>query len=206
MLIGDSQCTIACVKADNRVLDVWFSNRVAEVQDRMESWKRKNIKVNDLYHWPGVTNVVDLVTKGCAVYSDVKEGSVWQEGPKDTQYPVEEWPISRDFVRAIPEEEKRATIFGVHMSLMPREVTVPPAVVGREDNPPQSLSCRGIQGQVNKPLSCRGIQGLQCSLQARGELVFRKEQEAHPGIPDCVSPEEDKDDENDDRPIGVEPH
>ena len=37
MLMGDSQCTIACVEADNRVLDIWFSNRVAEVQDRMES-------------------------------------------------------------------------------------------------------------------------------------------------------------------------
>ena len=62
MLIGDSQCTIACVEADNRVLDIWFSNRVAEVQDRMESWRRKGIKVNDLYHWPGVSNVANLTT------------------------------------------------------------------------------------------------------------------------------------------------
>ena len=81
MLIGDSQCTIACVEADNRVLDVWFSNRVAEVQDRMESWRRKDIKVNDLYHWPGVSNVADLATKGCAVYCDVKEGSVGNKAP-----------------------------------------------------------------------------------------------------------------------------
>merc|ERR1712219_59464 len=96
MLIGDSQCTIACVEADNRVLDVWFSNRVAEVQDRMESWKRKDIKVHDLYHWPGVSNVADLATKGRVVYSDIKEGSVWQPGPQETHYPVEEWPIRRD--------------------------------------------------------------------------------------------------------------
>ena len=67
MLIGDSQCTIACVEADNRVLDIWFSNRVAEVQDRMESWKRRNVKVHDLYHWPGVSNVADLATKDRAV-------------------------------------------------------------------------------------------------------------------------------------------
>merc|ERR1711867_100357 len=140
MLIGDSQCTITCVEADNRVLGIWFSNRVAEVQDRMESWKRKEIKVHDLYHWPGVSNLADLATKGCAVYCDVKEGSVWQQGPRETQYTVEEWPISRDFVRAIPEEEKRATIFGVHMSQMPSEVTMPPAVLGREDDPLQSLS------------------------------------------------------------------
>ena len=38
---------------------------------------------------------------------------------------------------------------------------MPPAAVGGEDSHPQSLSCRGIQGQVIKPLSCRGIQGLQ---------------------------------------------
>ena len=157
MLIGDSQCTIACVEADNRVLDVWFSNRVAEVQDRMESWRRKDMKVNDLYHWPGVSNVADLATKGRAVYCDVKEGSVWQQGPRETQYPVEEWPISRDFVRAIPEEEKRAAIFGVHMSLMPSEVTMPPAVVGREDDPLQSLSCCGIQGHVNQPQPRRSL-------------------------------------------------
>ena len=159
MLIGDSQCTIACVEADNRVLDIWFSNRVAEVQDRMESWKRKEIKVHDLYHWPGVSNIVDLATKGHAVHSDVKEDSVWQQGPKETHYPLEEWPISRDFVRAIPEEEKRAAILGVHTSLMTSEVTVPPAV-GSEDDPLQSLSCRGTQGHVNQSLSFRGIQGL----------------------------------------------
>ena len=33
MLIGDSQCTIACMEADDRILDIWFANRVAEVQD-----------------------------------------------------------------------------------------------------------------------------------------------------------------------------
>ena len=35
MLMGDSLCTISCVEADNRILDAWFSNRVAEVQDRI---------------------------------------------------------------------------------------------------------------------------------------------------------------------------
>ena len=117
MLMGDSQCTIACVEADNRVLDIWFSNRVAEVQDRMESWKRKDIKVNPLHHWPGESNVADLGTKGRAGAQDVIQGSAWQEGPKPTRYPVEEWPISRDFVREIPEEEKRASPYINHGSL-----------------------------------------------------------------------------------------
>ena len=71
--------------------------------------------VNDLYHWPGVTNVADLATKGRAGYHDVAEGSVWQDGPKKTHYPVEDWPILRDFVRAVPEEKRRAAIYGVHV-------------------------------------------------------------------------------------------
>ena len=115
--MGDSQCTIACVEADNRVLDIWFSNRVAEVRDRMESWKRQGIKVNSLYHWPGESNVADLGTKGRAEAQDVIQGSDWQDGPVQTRYPVERWPISRDFVREIPEEEKRAAVYGAHQSL-----------------------------------------------------------------------------------------
>ena len=95
ILMGDSQCTISCVEADNRVLDVWFANRAAEVQDRMESWKRKGIKVNDLYHWPGESNIADLGTKGRAEGRDIIQGSEWQDGPVQTRYPVEKWPISR---------------------------------------------------------------------------------------------------------------
>ena len=90
------------------MLNVWFSNRVAEVQDRMESWKRKSIEVHPLYHWPGESNVADLGTKGRAEARDVIQGSDWQDGPKLTRYPVERWPITRDFVRQIPEEEKIA--------------------------------------------------------------------------------------------------
>merc|ERR1711888_15945 len=82
----------------------------------MESWRRKDIKVNPLHHWPGESNVADLGTKGRAEAQDVIQGSAWQEGPKPTRYPVEEWPISRDFVREIPEEEKRASPYVNHNS------------------------------------------------------------------------------------------
>jgi len=33
----------------------------------------------------------------------VKEGSEWQNGPEVSQFPREQWPISREFVREIPE-------------------------------------------------------------------------------------------------------
>ena len=98
MLMADPRCTIACVEADNRILDAWFSNRVAEVQDHMESLERKEMKVNPLYHWPGESNLADLGTKGQAESRDVVEGSQWQDGPEQTRYPVEQWPITRDFV------------------------------------------------------------------------------------------------------------
>ena len=78
--------------------------------------------MHDLYHWPGVSNVADLATKGRAGYYDVAEGSVWQEGPKETHYPVDEWPISREFVRAVPDEERRAAIYGVHAMLAAKDV------------------------------------------------------------------------------------
>merc|ERR1712082_385086 len=80
---------VHAMEADDRILDIWFANIAAEVQDRMESWKRNGIKVNDLYRWPGVTNVADLATKGRAKNLDVAEGSVWQDGPIKTRYPVE---------------------------------------------------------------------------------------------------------------------
>ena len=50
------------------------------------------------------------------------EGSVWQDGSKETHYPVEVWPISRDFVRAVPEEERRAAIYGVHVAHAVKDV------------------------------------------------------------------------------------
>merc|ERR1712082_565561 len=70
-----------------------------------------------LDHWPGESNVADLGTKGRAEAQDVIQGSVWQDGPKPTRYPVEEWPISQDFVREIPEEKKRASGYANHQSL-----------------------------------------------------------------------------------------
>merc|ERR1712101_17096 len=100
-----------------------YTGTVAEVQDRMESWKRNSIKVHPLYHWPGESNVADLGTKGRAEARDVIQGSDWQDGPELTRYPVERWPITRDFVREIPEEEKRAAVYGVHQSLsLPTEI------------------------------------------------------------------------------------
>ena len=65
------------MKADDRFLDVWFTNRVAEVRDEMAVWQRSGIHVNPLHHWPGLQNIADLATKGKAALHDVTELSDW---------------------------------------------------------------------------------------------------------------------------------
>ena len=110
-LLGDSECTISAVESDQKVLQVWFSNRVAEVIDHMESWKRENILVDQLHHWPGGRNIADISTKGKGVLEDVDEESEWQLGPVETRMPRESWPASRNFRRDIPAEELRSPCY-----------------------------------------------------------------------------------------------
>ena len=65
-LCGDSECTISAVECEDGVLQVWFSNRVAEVLEHMEAWRKKGIVVDKLQHWPGLSNIADIGTKGKA--------------------------------------------------------------------------------------------------------------------------------------------
>ena len=80
-LAGDSECTISSVDCREKILDTWLANRVSEVQDHFQEWREMGIKVEDLYHWPGRENIVDLATKGEATWKDIDFGSTWQNGP-----------------------------------------------------------------------------------------------------------------------------
>ena len=44
-LAGDSQCTISAMECENKILGMWFGNRVAEIQDHMVDWTRQGITV-----------------------------------------------------------------------------------------------------------------------------------------------------------------
>ena len=103
---GDSQSTISCVEADDRLLsDIWYTNnRVAEVTENIASWESQGIKVEPLEHWAGEKNVADIATKGRAKLEDILPGSKWQEGPPELRFDRREWPGSRDFVRLLPED------------------------------------------------------------------------------------------------------
>ena len=37
-LAGNSQCTISAMECENKILGMWFGNRVAEIQDHMADW------------------------------------------------------------------------------------------------------------------------------------------------------------------------
>ena len=86
-LATDSECTITTIETQDRVLQVWFANRVAEITDHMKSWERKQVEVEKIHHWPGLTNVADLATKGKARISDIGPRSSWQWGPIEVSFP-----------------------------------------------------------------------------------------------------------------------
>ena len=110
-LCGDSECTISAVECEEGVLQVWFSNRVAEIVETMDSWGKLGIEVDPLMHWPGLRNVADIGTKGKAVLADIDEESEWQNGPREASFPRNEWPASREFRREVPEEEKYTRLY-----------------------------------------------------------------------------------------------
>ena len=107
-LATDSECTISALEAEDRILQEWFTNRVAEAQDHMSAWRRRGINVFPVHHWPGEDNIADLATKGQAKLDDIARGTEWQNGPRSLSYPIESWPASQDFKRDLPRGESQA--------------------------------------------------------------------------------------------------
>ena len=63
-IVLDSECTISAIKAQDQVLEAWFTNKVAEVNNHLEGWRRQGILVHPMHHWSSKDNVADLVIKG----------------------------------------------------------------------------------------------------------------------------------------------
>ena len=82
---------------------------MAEVDDHLQDWQRCGHKVEPVHHWPGISNIADLATKGKARVGDIGPGSTWQCGPKEASYGMETWPATRDFRRKLPEQEVKLT-------------------------------------------------------------------------------------------------
>ena len=106
-LVTDSECIISVVKAEDKILQSWFTNQVEEIMDHIDNWSRKQIGVEAIHHWPGLTNIADLATKGKATVADIGENSTWQCGPKETSYLHDRWLAFCEFKRGLAEAEIR---------------------------------------------------------------------------------------------------
>lgn len=79
----DSQTVLGAIQRDSYGYQTFFANRVGEIQ--------KSASVADWKWIPGEQNIADLITRG-GNPEDLKEDSVWQNGPEFLTRPVDEWP------------------------------------------------------------------------------------------------------------------
>ena len=68
-----------------------------------------------LEHVAGVNNPADIATRGEAKEQDINESSVWQCGPDWLYLEREEWKLSREFLRRVPEEELRGEVLNLNV-------------------------------------------------------------------------------------------
>ncbi|XP_054861306.1 uncharacterized protein LOC129347620 [Amphiprion ocellaris] len=80
----DSQTVLGAIQRDSYGYKTFFANRVGEIQ--------KAGPVQDWWWVRGEMNIADLITRG-GTPEDLKEDSIWQNGPEFLKWPVEEWPI-----------------------------------------------------------------------------------------------------------------
>ena len=97
VMVGDSECTIATVEAEDTVLQPFFANHVSEVEEHIRGYEKTGVKVGPLMHTPGLENVADLATRGHATAEDMAPGSQWQDGPAYLKLPRAQWHIGQEF-------------------------------------------------------------------------------------------------------------
>ena len=130
-VIGDSTCTISSCEMNAASLNPYFANRVIEIIHSMQSWGKPSPiaateelddadvmtdaepVVDQLYHTAGDINIADIPSRGTANLQDIGPGSEWQLGPPYLKFSRENWPINRDFIHGVPDEEKRTKFWRV---------------------------------------------------------------------------------------------
>ena len=134
--MGDSTCTIAACDINTNALQPFFSNHVVEIIDTMRTWASlsaapgdceldpaviQNLEtdcvVDELLHIPGTINVADMATRGNVELEEIGQGSTWQIGPDFIREDRSTWPVTRDFVRHVPEAECRKKFLLTAMAL-----------------------------------------------------------------------------------------
>ena len=83
--------------------------------------------VDKLFHIAGEFNPADIATRGEADIADLDKGSEWQNGPKFLSQDRKDWPISREFKKEVPREERRNKFYSqfnlVKTNMMPKALT-----------------------------------------------------------------------------------
>ena len=77
----DSQTVLGAIQRDSYGYQTFFANRVGEIQ--------RAGPIEDWWWIPGQQNIADIMTRG-SIARDLKEGSMWQNGPDFLRWPVEE--------------------------------------------------------------------------------------------------------------------
>ena len=136
-IMGDSTCVIAACDVNANALQPYFSNRVVEIVNTMRHWgspaeispsdelqyeqacsEDAACIVDTLQHIPGIRNIADIPTRGNVDLQDIDLGSAWQNGPGFLSQSRDQWPISNDFVRQVPESECRKKFLLTAMAMV----------------------------------------------------------------------------------------
>ena len=159
-IIGDSTCTISSCEVNCASLGPFFSNRVAEVDDKLKNLGEPcpvpankelefgmalETQVDKIWHTPGPKNPADLPTRGTVNWSDLTPDSLWFVGPDYLKEDRSTWPINRDFIVEVPETEKRSKFFQMLNSIEVRTRTVS-----------KLESCRETMNKFNNLQTVRG--------------------------------------------------
>ena len=131
-LMGDSTCTISACEVNCASLKPFFSNRVMEILHLMDGWGKKSglsacqelggdvigdmeheVLVDELMHVAGPLNVADYPSRGNLEWQEMDEGSLWQQGPSFLRENRVNWPVNRDFISNVPQEETKSKFFKV---------------------------------------------------------------------------------------------
>ena len=98
-MIGDSECTLACLEKVNSAFGEYFGNRIGEIFE-LQAKIELHCKVGydgEWWHTESKNNAADILTRVDATVEDVAQGSDWQVGRSFLEKPPPKWPITRDF-------------------------------------------------------------------------------------------------------------
>ena len=87
--IVDSQIVYAMIHKENYGFNTFAATRVGEIHE--------GTNVDDWYWIPSQYNVADWLTRGKSPF-ELKNNSIWQNGPEFLEHPEAEWPVNRSIV------------------------------------------------------------------------------------------------------------